>query len=149
MSTVREQLDRDRYKLIADKIMQLLDKIHDTSLSEKRWVWELLQNAKDVPNKFGRVSIKIELFPDKLEFCHNGNHFSVNNLSGLIQQVSSKDSQEKKSVKSVKRCLLQTGIPMTKRPQNWYDALSRRGRLRRCIRILAKEIVKPTDTVSQ
>lgn len=95
MSTVREQLDRDRYKLIADKIMQLLDKIHDTSLSEKRWVWELLQNAKDVPNKFGRVSIKIELFPDKLEFCHNGNHFSVNNLSGLIQQVSSKDSQNK------------------------------------------------------
>lgn len=71
MSTVREQLDRDRYKLIADKIMQLLDKIHDTSLSEKRWVWELLQNAKDVPNKFGRVSIKIELFPDKLEVCLN------------------------------------------------------------------------------
>lgn len=93
MSSVRDQLDRDRYKLIADKIMQLLDKIHDTSLSEKRWIWELLQNAKDVPNKFNRVSVKIELYPDRLVFSHNGDHFSVNNLSGLIQQVSSKDSK--------------------------------------------------------
>lgn len=75
MSSVRNQLDRDRYKLIADKIMQLLDKIHDTSLSEKRWIWELLQNAKDVPNKFNRVSVKIELFPDRL--CKGGNDWRL------------------------------------------------------------------------
>lgn len=96
---VREQFDLDRYKGIADKIVQLLDKTYDSQLSNKRWVWELMQNAKDVPNKFGRVSIRIELWPDKLVFSHNGDFFTIGNISGLIQQVSSKDSANEGDVK--------------------------------------------------
>lgn len=80
-------------KLTADKIRQILSKVMETpTQSSKRWVWELMQNAKDIPNRFGEVSIKIILSENSLEFLHNGNPFSLKNIMGLIQQVSSKDS---------------------------------------------------------
>jgi len=80
-------------KLTADKIRQILSKVLETpTQSSKRWVWELMQNAKDIPNRFGEVSIKIELTENSLKFSHNGNPFSLKNVMGLIQQVSSKDS---------------------------------------------------------
>lgn len=80
-------------KLTADKIRQILSKVMETpTQSSKRWVWELMQNAKDIPNRFGEVSIKIVLSENSLEFLHNGNPFSLKNIMGLIQQVSSKDS---------------------------------------------------------
>lgn len=83
-------------KLTADKIRQILSKVMETpTQSSKRWVWELMQNAKDIPNRFGEVSIKIELSEDSLKFLHNGNPFSLKNIMGLIQQVSSKDSTNK------------------------------------------------------
>lgn len=80
-------------KLTADKIRQILSKVMETpTQSSKRWVWELMQNAKDIPNRFEKVSIKIELTENSLKFQHNGNPFSLKNIMGLIQQVSSKDS---------------------------------------------------------
>lgn len=86
--------ERNNRKLTADKIRQILVKVLDNpGDSSKRWIWELMQNAKDVPNKqFGRVSIQVELYHDKLVFKHNGDPFSLSNIFSLIQQVSSKDS---------------------------------------------------------
>ncbi|MDM1402197.1 DUF3883 domain-containing protein [Myroides odoratimimus] len=97
IETEEEDVDaiirKNNYKLTADKIKQILSKVlNDPSQSAKRWVWELMQNAKDVKNIFGQVSIQIELFEDKLVFSHNGDPFKVANITGLIQQVSSKDS---------------------------------------------------------
>ncbi|MGG5210784.1 sacsin N-terminal ATP-binding-like domain-containing protein [Chryseobacterium sp. MIQD13] len=84
---------KNNYKLTADKIKEKLSKIlNDPSQSAKRWIWELMQNAKDVKNKFGKVSVEIELFNDQLVFRHNGDPFKMANVTGLIQQVSSKDS---------------------------------------------------------
>lgn len=85
----------NNYRLTADKIVQLLAQIRENpSLSAKRWVWELMQNAKDVPNIYDRVSVEIELCPNNLLlFRHNGNPFTMENITGLVQQVSSKDSQ--------------------------------------------------------
>src|SRR5690606_16334110 len=84
---------KNNYKLTADKIREKLSEIQNNpSQSSRRWVWELMQNAKDVKNIFGQVSIQIELFEDKLVFSHNGDPFKVANITGLIQQVSSKDS---------------------------------------------------------
>lgn len=95
--TVDDEIAYNNYKLTADKILQLLSQIRgDRSASAKRWVWELLQNAKDVPNKFGKVSVEIELVSkDTLKFRHNGDTFTTMNITGLIQQVSSKDSQNR------------------------------------------------------
>ena len=65
--TVDDEIAYNNYKLTADKILQLLSQIReDPSASAKRWVWELLQNAKDVPNRFGKVSVEIEKFVEVL-----------------------------------------------------------------------------------
>jgi hypothetical protein len=86
--------ERNNRKLTADKIRQILSKVlNNPGDSAKRWIWELMQNAKDVPNKaFGRVSIQVFLHEDKLVFKHNGDPFSLQNIFSLIQQVSSKNS---------------------------------------------------------
>lgn len=89
---IEDSINHNYHKLTADKIINLLDEIHNSPLSPKRWVWELVQNAKDIPNKFGRVSILIELWEDKLVFSHNGDYFTHDDLTCIIQQVSSKDS---------------------------------------------------------
>ena len=85
--------ERNNRKLTADKICQILSKVkNNPSSSAKRWVWELVQNAKDVPNIYDRVAVQIELTDNDLLFRHNGDPFSLQNIFSLIQQVSSKDS---------------------------------------------------------
>lgn len=93
MSDVIESIERNNLKLSADKILQGLKKVrNEPSKSRRRWIWELVQNAKDVPNKFGRVCIRVELTNEELRFSHNGDPFTVGNITGLIQQVSTKAS---------------------------------------------------------
>ena len=104
ISDVQKSIIRNNYKLTADKIIQILKNLRNNAhLSNRRWVWELLQNAKDVDNAFGRVSIEIRLTPDSLSFRHNGDPFNIENITGLIQQVSSKasDSSDEEDRKSV------------------------------------------------
>jgi hypothetical protein len=96
-------------QIIATKIHKELSELRsrvDTSPTiPKRWVWELIQNAKDV-NVGGKVAVRIEADledPDAhVTFRHNGGAFSVENIRFLIEQVSSK-SRTKDS----------TGRPMT------------------------------------
>lgn len=79
---------------ISTKILQLMDKIRDYSTEgqARRWVWELIQNAKDASYKDRNIKIKIELFEDKMVFSHNGRAFLVKNILSIINQVSSKNS---------------------------------------------------------
>lgn len=92
-SDVQQSIIRNNYKLTADKIIQILKNLRNNGhLSKRRWVWELMQNAKDVTNAFERVTIEIRLTTESLSFRHNGDPFHVDNLTGLIQQVSSKAS---------------------------------------------------------
>lgn len=94
-------LAESEYTGVANRIIQILNGVRNIpKLSRKRCIWELMQNAKDVPNKFGRVSVEIELTEDesgngKLIFRHNGDPFSVKDLIGIVKQISSKDSQNK------------------------------------------------------
>jgi len=94
MSLHQQLQDDERYgfiKQIADKLFQGIEKIYDTPEEEKRrWIWELVQNAKDVTNSFGKVRIKVTLKEDVLVFEHNGDPFSTKSFTGLIQQVSDK-----------------------------------------------------------
>ena len=92
----RSSISKNNLKLTADKVIQILDQVRDEGKkSRRRWIWELMQNAKDVKNIFGQVSIEIELSDDQLIFRHNGDPFRIDNLTGLIQQVSSKPSDGK------------------------------------------------------
>ena len=93
-TSIEERIEYNNYKLIADKIRKTLTNIRNVpGISSKRWIWELIQNSKDVKNKFGKVKIKIELNKNSLKFSHNGSYFSIDDVLGILQQVSSKDSK--------------------------------------------------------
>lgn len=89
LAIVRESKNYNNYKLTADKVVQILSSVrNEKTKSRRRWIWELMQNAKDVPNVYGGVTIEIILRDNEFIFSHNGNPFSVENITGLIQQVS-------------------------------------------------------------
>lgn len=91
-NSFQQIINRGFIKQICDKILQGIEKVQNApDYERRRWIWELMQNAKDVPNCFGSVSIKLELYPDRLVFSHNGDPFTKEHLSSLIMQVSSKD----------------------------------------------------------
>ncbi len=95
-NVVNNSISNNNVKLSADKIIEKLDELREEGKkSKRRWIWELMQNAKDVPNKYGKVSIEITLNQNELIFAHNGNAFTIDNLTGLVQQVSSKHSTNK------------------------------------------------------
>lgn len=86
---------------VANKIIDMLDRLRLSANenSPRRWIWELLQNAKDVTNSSGKVKIKVHFDANKgiLEFSHNGKPFSTTHLVYLIEQVSTKERNEKKT----------------------------------------------------
>lgn len=64
---------------------------------EKRWFWELLQNAKDSINKTQRIKVKIDITDAEISFSHTGNPFELRDILSLIIQGSSKDDREEKT----------------------------------------------------
>lgn len=79
----------------ASKIREKLNTVRNKRKSSaKRCIWEMMQNAKDVYNpKYGGVSIEFEIVDEHtFVFRHNGLHFSLENVTSLIQQKSSKSS---------------------------------------------------------
>lgn len=96
LESIEKGRQEDGSRSIADKIIK---RLHDLELSvesnQGRWIWELLQNAKDSIIDNGRkVKIKIELFEDKVCFKHNGIYFTEKDIRGLINQISSKELEE-------------------------------------------------------
>jgi len=85
-------------RIIATKIHDELTKLRASAdaspTASKRWVWELIQNAKDV-NVHGKVQVRIKAgLEDEdahVTFEHSGGAFSAENIRFLIEQVSSKD----------------------------------------------------------
>lgn len=92
--------------LLATKIIDLMDKLRlgDTENAARRWIWELLQNAKDVSYDNKPVSVEVDYNKGHdnatLTFKHNGQPFSSDNITSLIHQVSSK---KRKKVEGVKK----------------------------------------------
>src|SRR6266481_14667 len=85
-------------RFIATKIYQDMEKhragVERSPTTSRRWVWELIQNAKDV-NIDGKVRVRIDADledPDAhVTFSHNGGAFTTENIRFLIEQVSSKE----------------------------------------------------------
>jgi hypothetical protein len=78
---------------IHKELSELRARVDASPTIPKRWVWELIQNAKDV-NIAGKVGVRIEADLDgsdaHITFNHNGGAFSAENIRFLIEQVSSK-----------------------------------------------------------
>jgi hypothetical protein len=85
-------------QIIATKIHKELSdlraRVDASPTIPKRWVWELIQNAKDV-NIGGKVRVRVDTDLDgsdaHVTFNHNGGAFSAENIRFLIEQVSSKN----------------------------------------------------------
>ncbi len=93
-------------RLLATKILDLMDKLRlsKNHQAAKRWIWELLQNAKDVSYEDSGVSVAIDLISQgqesrRLIFRHNGQPFNAKTITFLIRQVSTKDRIQKEGEK--------------------------------------------------
>lgn len=55
-----------------------------------RWIWELLQNARDVSAGSGSLEASVEVRADQLTFRHNGRGFQPDEITHLIYYGSTK-----------------------------------------------------------
>lgn len=98
----------------SDKVQATINSAHDTAIANKildmmqdlllkndentarRWIWELIQNAKDVSVNNGMVNIEIDFSENEryLSFKHDGKCFTTENIVYLISQVSSKERNQ-------------------------------------------------------
>jgi hypothetical protein len=108
MMTYRERFaaseERAHYQNIATKILremsELRSRVESSPTASKRWIWELIQNAKDVSIEGKiRIQIEAEIAGNKrhITFKHNGQPFSAENIRFLIEQISSKDRKKDES----------------------------------------------------
>ncbi len=82
---------------IAREILDKMEKLRMESNENnaRRWIWELIQNAKDVAEEGRILKIEIDLSGNLLSFAHNGKCFSARDITFLIRQVSTKDRRVK------------------------------------------------------
>lgn len=79
---------KSRSTSIAIKIRDMMKnlRLSSTEESSRRWIWELLQNAKDVShlNSKTKVQIHLDLNRNLLRFSHNGKPFTAENITFLV-----------------------------------------------------------------
>jgi len=89
--TVDEILNEQREESEARAILNDLEKLNIMGVEQKnKWIWELIQNAKDVADKEAGINLFFELTKEKLIFKHHGNPFSVKELLAITRKTSTK-----------------------------------------------------------
>lgn len=97
IESIEQGRKEDGNRSIADKIIKRLHDLEKTVENNRgRWVWELLQNAKDSISDSDdrKVAVEIELKENEVIFRHNGLHFSEKDIRGIINQISSKEVED-------------------------------------------------------
>ena len=83
--------DQKSYSSPAKRTMEHLKPILSKSSElQKRWMWELLQNASDLGDE---VNTEFEISDTQLIFRHNGKPFKLEEAFNLIMPDSSKDGE--------------------------------------------------------
>lgn len=92
--SVQAKLNSQREESEAREIIKDIGNLYSVPLAKKgRWIWELLQNARDCAIKVDDtkvVNITVTLDEDKLTFEHDGKLFTINNLISLFRKTSDK-----------------------------------------------------------
>lgn len=97
---INNSIDNVYQTSVANDILQYMGKVRNESdfTQARRWVMELLQNARDIAckedGKTVPVKIQIELTDEQLLFRHTGKVFSVQDILSIVHQVSSKKPGE-------------------------------------------------------
>lgn len=90
MTEAQKERELQRSESEARDIIHDIDRLNTFPENKKsRWVWELLQNAKDVATEEG-VNITYELKNDEIIFSHNGSAFETKHLVALLHKTSTK-----------------------------------------------------------
>ena len=94
-----DQLDLDKYRhdaLVANTAQgvrnYLIEMNNNRANMRARWIWELLQNARDASTN-GLVSV-VECLEDEVIFKHNGREFEYEEITHLIYHGSTKVENE-------------------------------------------------------
>ncbi len=87
-------LDDVRHKVLADNTAQAVYKYLSELFREEvrfrsRWVWELLQNARDASPE-GGVSVRLRQEAERVVFSHNGVPFTSEGIAHLIYHGTTK-----------------------------------------------------------
>lgn len=96
----KEQIQKRRHELAevrhAESVYRdIIDRENERVDYEKRWFWELLQNAKDSIDEDETVKVKIEISDNQISFSHTGTPFELDDILSLIIQGSSKNKKNK------------------------------------------------------
>ncbi|MBC7487509.1 MAG: hypothetical protein H7282_12230 [Cytophagaceae bacterium] len=95
-SAVDLALEKQRRESEARAILQDLERLITISVERKRrWVWELIQNAKDCAPKHETeekrtINITFQLSQHRLTFAHDGVPFTLENLLAIVRRTSTK-----------------------------------------------------------
>ena len=90
-----QELEAAKSRALIENTAQTIFK-HLQALEDKkfkimsRWVWELLQNARDVAPIDAALRVHLSVEPDHLSFRHNGRPFTNEEISHLIYHGSTK-----------------------------------------------------------
>lgn len=101
-SQITDLLEQAKNKAIGENIAQaiyydLRELENRREVHEKRWCWELLQNALDAADQEKGIEAEIAFSNNELIFKHNGRPFSPNEISHLVYQGTTKfDDQTKR-----------------------------------------------------
>ncbi|XP_053202599.1 uncharacterized protein LOC128387427 [Panonychus citri] len=94
-SYLSSSLDEIRLDFEAKSILLELERLKSLPENQKhRFIWELIQNAKDCARPNERVTIVINLEKDRFVFAHNGLEFRVKDLIALARRGSTKTFDE-------------------------------------------------------
>jgi hypothetical protein len=91
-SELKDAREEQRLNIPAKRLKEKLTPI-PSSISDlqRRWFWELLQNASDYNES---VDVILEIEPEKVTFKHNGNPFRPIDTENLIAPDSGKDGDD-------------------------------------------------------
>lgn len=95
----KEQIQKRRQEIAeirhADSVYRdIVARENEREDYEKRWFWELLQNAKDSVDLGQSIKVKIYIEENEISFLHTGNPFELDDILSLIIQGSSKNNKE-------------------------------------------------------
>ncbi len=83
--TAKDSTVMKQYKEQSNKITDGLDKLITKGDNAKvRWIWELIQNAKDASLDQENVKIMFIQKASSVQFIHSGDPFTNDNLLSLI-----------------------------------------------------------------
>ncbi len=96
---MNQNYDDTRTKVLTENTAQgvfnHLDKMKSSGM-HKRWIWELLQNARDVsPETANHLIAEVKYSGEELVFLHNGRGFTVDEIAHLIFYGSTKVEDER------------------------------------------------------